>query len=121
MKKINAKEFKSLILGGITSEELEQYDYSQITNMSFMFAECKELKSVPLFNTVNVTNMCSMFYGCESLESVPLFNTKNVTEMIFMFDNCYNLKYIEPSIFHLYAFSGTNNNYLKNKYPEYFI
>ena len=44
--------------------------------MRSMFAFCKTLKTVPLFDTKNVTDMRSMFVHCEALETIPLFNIK---------------------------------------------
>ena len=66
-------------------------DTINVTNMSHMFYECKNLATIPLFDTSNVTTMESMFYGCSSLTSVPLFDTSKVTNMTNMFTKCYNL------------------------------
>ena len=63
-----------------------------MTNMTFLFREMRQLQSVPLFNTAAVTNMSSMFNSCSSLESVPLFNTAAVTLMASMFSGCYSLE-----------------------------
>jgi surface protein len=62
-----------------------------VTDMTFMFASCNSLTSVPLFNTASVTTMTSMFNGCNSLTSVPLFNTASVTTMNSMFQSCNSL------------------------------
>jgi len=58
MIKINKAELRDLILDGISSKELNsKYDYSAITDMSYMFNTCSSLKTVPLFDTSNVTDM----------------------------------------------------------------
>ena len=58
------------------------FDTSNITDMSFMFYNCKSLKEIDLkkFNTNKVINMNRMFYGCKSLTKLDLspFNTENV-------------------------------------------
>ena len=64
---------------------------SNVTDMSYMFSECKSLTSVPLLDTSKVTKMINMFYYCPSLTSVPLFDTSNVTEMSSMFYYCSSL------------------------------
>jgi len=65
---------------------------SSVTNMTDMFLLCQSLQSVQLLNTGSVTNMESMFQECYSLQSVPLFNTASVTNMSFMFSICYALQ-----------------------------
>ena len=71
------------------------FDTSNVTNMSMMFSECSKLTSLDLssFNTANVTNMGAMFYGCSSLTSLDLrsFNTSKVTDMSNMFEGCSSL------------------------------
>ena len=142
----NKHKLRDLILDGITTEELDsKYDYSSITNMSYMFFGCKLLNTIPLLNTSNVTNMRYMFSGCKSLETIPLMNTSNVTKMgrMFrncesletiplldtskvtnmhnMFDRCDNLINIDPYNFHLFDFSIIENELFRKKYPELFI
>jgi len=59
----------------------------KIINMSFMFAECSSLSSLPNiseWNTNDVTDMSCMFAQCSSLLSLPdisKLNTNNVTDM----------------------------------------
>lgn len=77
-------------------EGIENLNTEKVTDMSFMFYECKKLKNLNLskFNTKSVTNMKYMFKECEALESLDLsnFETENVTNMESMFDNCTQLK-----------------------------
>ena len=67
------------------------FNTSNVKNMDSMFSTCFNLTTVPLFDTKNVTNMASMFYYCSNLATVPLFDTKNVTDMNNMFFYCSNL------------------------------
>jgi len=67
---------------------------SLVTDVSFMFASCTSLTSIPLFNTANVTNMTGVFSSCTSLTSIPLFNTANVTNMTSVFANCTTLSLV---------------------------
>ena len=64
---------------------------SNVTNMSYMFDECKSLKTIIQLDTSNVTNMTSMFYYCEKLTSIPQLDTSNVTNMRYMFYRCSSL------------------------------
>ncbi len=79
------------------------FNTSNVTNMSDMFNECSSLTSLDLsnFNTSNVTNMDGMFYSCESLTSLDLsvFNTSNVKDMWMMFSNCTSLTSLDLSSF----------------------
>jgi len=64
---------------------------NNVIAMSFMFANCKSLKTLNLskFTTTNVINMFKMFFECSSLETINLsnFTTTNVTDMSYMFYN----------------------------------
>lgn len=84
-----------------TIEGIEYFNTENVTNMRYMFCDCRSLKSLDLtnFNTENVTDMYYMFYNCTSLESLDLtnFNTAKVTNMKGMFSSCYALKTIYAS------------------------
>ena len=84
-----------------TIEGIEFFNTENVTNMRYMFCDCRSLKSLDLtnFNTENVTDMYYMFAYCKSLESLDLtnFNTAKVTNMAGMFQSCYALKTIYAS------------------------
>ena len=84
-----------------TIEGIEYFNTENVTNMRYMFCDCRSLKSLDLtnFNTENVTDMYYMFAYCKSLESLDLtnFNTAKVTDMAGMFQSCYALKTIYAS------------------------
>lgn len=79
--------------------DLEDFDTSNITDMSNMFNRCWALTTVDLsgLNTSNVTNMSDMFFNCSSLEAVDLsgLNTSNVTNMGSMFCGCEKLETLD--------------------------
>jgi surface protein len=64
---------------------------SAVTNMSFMFNDCKFLFipfNINAWNTANVTNMSGMFYGANNFnQNISAWNTNNVTKMSGMFQN----------------------------------
>jgi len=74
-----------------------------------MFCECNSLTltsfpNISRWKTNNVTDMSYMFYNCKSLLSLPdisKWNTSNVTDMSYMFYNCKSLKSF-PDISFLY-------------------
>ena len=66
-------------------------DTSNVTKMITMFANCKNLTTIPELNTSKVTDMSSMFSGCEKLTAIPLLDTSSVTDMGGMFNGCTNL------------------------------
>jgi surface protein len=67
------------------------YDYSHISDLSFLFDECHSLSFIPPFDTSNVSDMSFMFSECASLSSIPFFDTSNVSDMSHMFEFCYSL------------------------------
>ena len=109
------EELRDLIVNGISQEDLENnYDYSKITDMSFMFDDCENLKEIPLIDTSKVTNMQGMFKNCYSLKEIPLLDTSNVTNMGGMFFNCRSLKTIPQlntsNVTNMYSmFNGCSN------------
>lgn len=72
------------------------FDTSGVTDMSYMFAGQKDLKTISGindWNTSNVTNMGYMFHGAEKLDNLDLkrngdiWNTHKVTDMRELFSN----------------------------------
>lgn len=78
------------IVGYIT-EISENLDTSNVTSMTSMFQNCKNLTTISLLNTSNVTSMQNMFMNCKNLTTIPLLNTSSVTNMYDMFYYCTNL------------------------------
>lgn len=110
----------------ITSIDLNDFDTSKISSMSFMFCYCSRLRDIDLshFNTSNTFDMSHMFYysfidninlqnfdtsrvrnfsgmfaGCSNLNTLDLsnFTSDNLYATHSMFMNCFNLKYINLS------------------------
>jgi surface protein len=65
---------------------------SNVTDMSWMFSNCKSLISLDISNldTSNVTKMNRMFANCNSLEVLNLsnFDASSVTDASYMFYKC---------------------------------
>ena len=76
---------------------------SGVTDMNFMFANCRKLTTLDLsnFDTSQVTTMGSMFSNCQNLTTLDLsnFNTSNVESMDNMFASCYSLTTLDVSNF----------------------
>ena len=87
----------------LTSLDLSGFNTTNVSDMSFMFTGCSVLTSLDVsgFNTANVTDMGFMFSGCSGLRSLDLsgFNTENVTQMYYMFSNCSSLTSLDLSSF----------------------
>ena len=81
--------------------DLSDWDTSNVTDMSWMFSNCRGLTYIDLskFNTSNVTNMSIMFLNCNSLTSLDLsgLNTSKVTDMKSMFESCKALTSLDLS------------------------
>ena len=90
--------------GSLTDiEGIEYLNTENVTDMSYMFFECKALTTLDVskFDTKNVTNMRYMFYDCSALTTLDLsnFDTPNVTDMNGMFCNCSALTTLDVSNF----------------------
>lgn len=85
---------KMLILEG------SAFHNQKVMDMSFMFLNCENLKSLHIIaevKTDNVMDMQAMFQSCESLESLDIsgFNTEQVRDMSWMFYGCKELKEVD--------------------------
>ena len=91
-----------------------------VTNMSWMFNECKALVSLDLssLDTRNVTTMSGMFRNCSNLENLDVsnFNTEKVEDFSEMFYNCRSLTSLNIGYFNVSKansisgmFSGCSN------------
>ena len=83
---------------------LKHLNTAEVTDMSYMFWNCRNLSSLDLtnFNTAKVENMSGMFHSCQKLSSLTLsesFNTANVTDMSNMFSYCNMLEKLNLSNF----------------------
>jgi len=83
--------------------DLSNFNTSNVTNMSYMFAEMFNLTSLDIsnFDTSKVTNMHAMFYKMSNLTTLNLsnFNTSKVTDMGFMFATTPKLTTLDLSSF----------------------
>jgi len=105
---INNKKYESKTYfhpkGIIGEYKIKLIFNSNITNISWMFYECKNLINIDLssFDTKNVNDMNHMFSNCKYLTNIDLssFDTKNVKDMSYMFSYCESLTNIDLSSFY---------------------
>lgn len=87
----------------LQSVDLSSWNTSNVTNMSYLFLQCSELTSINLngWNTSNVNDMTDMFYYCSSILSIDLssFDTSKVTKMRRMFSQCSGLTELDLTSF----------------------
>ena len=99
-----------------TISGLEYLNTANITDMSSMFQDCYNLKSLDLtkFDTKNVSSMYFMFNNCPNLTSLDLtdFNTKNVKDMNGMFCDCSNLTSLDITNFNTAKVTNMGNMFL---------
>ena len=67
----------------IYSINILNLDISKVTNISFIFNECKKLKGLNNFNTNNAIKMNSMFQECNELKYLNL-STFNTSKMLLL-------------------------------------
>ena len=93
-------------------EHLDYLNTEDVSDMKYMFFECKNLTSLDVsgFNTENVTSMYFMFGDCESLTTLDVdgFDTRKVTNMGGMFYGCENLSA-------LYLFPYYSNKFITSE------
>ena len=75
---------------------LPKIDTSEVTNMEYLFMNCKAMKAIPMLDTSKVTSMSSTFMNCASLTTIPPFDTNCVTKMDYMLGMCKSLQFIPP-------------------------
>ena len=108
---VNAKTCAYMFKGctNLNAIYLDNFYTNEVTDMSFMFADCTSLEVIEIgmamsvqddmtqsrgnFLTSNVTNMASMFEGCKSLQSFYLQNLDihSVKNFSNMFAGCSSL------------------------------
>ena len=76
--------------------DIDNFDVSNVTIMSYIFGGCSNLTSLDLsnFNTSNVTTINDMFAECVNLKTIyvsDLWNMSSVTASRNMFMNCKSL------------------------------
>ena len=104
-----------LIYNGLMAYNLifRGFDVTKVTDMSFMFDNCRRLKSLDVssFDTSKVTDMNHMFSDCQSLTYLDLsnFNTSNVTDMSYMFYYCRKLASLDLSGWDMTNVTRTSN------------
>ena len=84
----------------LTSLDVSNWDTSSVINMSHMFGRCGFTGlDVSKWNTSNVIDMSYMFQDCDSLTSLDVskWDTSNVTDMSYMFHNCYDITSLDVS------------------------
>ena len=70
--------------------DISEWDVSNVTNMSFMFYDCRYLNpDVSSWDVSNVINMDYMFGDCKSFnQDISNWDVSKVKYKIEMFDNC---------------------------------
>ncbi len=100
-------------------EGLENLHTNKVTNMSYMFQNCKKLLNIDikLLDTYNVTNMNSMFSGCSSITELDFstFDTRNVTNMSSMFANMTSLQSLDLSTFDTRKVTSMNSMFYNDE------
>jgi hypothetical protein len=85
-----------------------------VKDISSMFNNCLSIQTIPPLNTANATNMDWMFSGAPLLQAIPLLNTANVTSMVGTFNCCPRLQSIPP----LNTANVTNMNWMFHECPS---
>ena len=83
---------------------VSHFDTGMVKDMKYMFIDCSGLTSLDVshFNTSKVTNMECMFHACRNLTALDLsqFDTHNVKDMFSMFSWCISLTNLDLGNFY---------------------
>ena len=89
---------------GIISLNLENFDFSKVKTMEYMFSHNSSITNIQFptttFNMTNLTSLYRTFYECSRLENLDLrfiTNTTSLTTMHNMFHNCISIQNIKFS------------------------
>ena len=90
----------------------ENFDFSEVTDMSHMFMDCYNLESANI-NTNSATNMDYLFCNCCNMITAPELKTSKVTSMESMFRGDFSYK---MKINTLPLYDTTNVTNMKNMF-----
>lgn len=82
----NAKYLFSSYEGDNISNLIQYNDTSEVTNMSYMYNNCKA-STFPILNMSKVTDASYMYYQCSNLTEAPNMDLSNVGNCFSMFRN----------------------------------
>lgn len=87
----NATSIKGMFFECTNLKYIEQYDFSNVTNMGWAFYNCSNITTVPPLDTHSVTDIKYCFSDCTKIKSIPLLDFSNVTSAELVFYNCTSL------------------------------
>ena len=90
----NVRDMSSMFYNATNLKTIPELDTHNVTNMSYMFAECRGLTTIPELDTSRVTNIRNMFTRCSVLTTIPALDVSNTTDMYGMFSACAKLSSI---------------------------
>ena len=94
----------------IINVDLSEFDFSEVTDMSYMFASCYNIEKIEFGNidSSSLQDMGLLFQACQKLTSMDLsnFDTSKVTDMSHLFSICSEIKTIN--------FGKINTSLVKN-------
>ena len=82
---------KNIYLVPVKSDGTILLDTSKVSDLSYIFTDCKNLTTIPLIDTSSAIKMTYMFASCKNLTEIPKLNTDKVTDTPGMFNYCENL------------------------------
>jgi len=84
----NVKDMSELFKGYKKFNKKLKWNVSNVTTMLGMFAGCKKFNQPLEWNVSKVTNMIGMFDGCEEFNQPLKWDVSKVTSMAHMFEGC---------------------------------
>lgn len=75
-------------------DQLDRFDFSNITNGAYLFQNCSQLITAPALGTSKATRLLYIFYNCYNLETVEGVDFSSCTNASNAVTNCTKLKKI---------------------------
>ena len=75
-------------------DQLDRFDFSNITNGAYLFQNCSQLITAPALGTSKSARLLYIFYNCYNLETVEGIDFSSATNASNAFTNCAKLKKI---------------------------
>ena len=116
IKIVTKAGLKKLILSKkLNNNTLDKYDYSLLTDMSYLMSDERGIEDFPSLDMKYVINSEKMFNNCENLKNVNLKNTENIENRKYMYSDCKSMESIEMDMKSVKNSDGVFNNCKKLK------
>lgn len=88
----NGLKFSTSISDSELEKILSEFDFSNVTDLSDLLRDRKNITTFPSFDTSKATNLNNLFRNCTRLVSLPYFDVSNAESIEGMIEGCTSLQ-----------------------------